>query len=174
MATPTRTATSTTVYPRSGFFSSQFWVGLLAVLATFVLGEYGKQLGQALPTDQITKILEGQTNLVVGVLIVGVIAAFISISSWIETRTVVKSGPGKNSHPRPARKPFYETSEFYLGLVTIVLNYLHDTGVFAPDVSASTSTTTLVVAFLYTFARAQLKQAYANAQAEEAKAEQQS
>lgn len=170
MATPSKTSTLTSLLPRSGFFSAQFWLGLLAVVGTFTLGEYGQQIGQKLPLDFIQKLFHEQQNLVVGVVILGAIAAFISISSYLETRTVRKIGV-KSGKPAPfGGKPFYTTSEFWLGLLTVVLNYLHDTGAFAPDIhSNATDTTTMLVALLYTFGRAQLKQAYANAQAEDQK-----
>lgn len=170
MASPSKTSTITALTPRSGFFSAQFWIGLLAVVGTFTLGEYGQQIGKQLPLDFIQKMFHDQPNIIVGVLVVGAIAAFISISSFLETRTVRKSGV-KNGKPTPfGGKQFYATSEFWLGLLTVVLNYLHDTGVFAPDIhSNATDTTTMLVALLYMFGRAQLKQAYSHAQADDQK-----
>lgn len=157
MASPTKLA------PKSGFTSPQFYIGLLAVVGTFVLGQFGNQIGLGKLPDTLKNIISGNTNLVVGAIVVILIAGGIALSSYLETRTVRQVGPTKG---RPAtHEAFYQTSEFWLGLVTVVLNYLHDTGVFAPDVRNSTSTATLVIALIYTFARSQLKQAYDRAQA---------
>ena len=156
MASPTKLA------PKSGFTSPQFYIGLLAVVGTFVLGSLGHPFDLTKLPSFIQNLL-ANNNIVLGAIVVVVIAGFIALSSWIETNTVRKVGPTKG---RPAKhEAFYQTSEFWLGLVTVVLNYLHDTGVFAPDIThGSTSTATLVIALVYTFARSQLKQAYAQSQ----------
>ncbi len=152
--------------PRTGFQTWQFWVGLLSVVATFFLGEYGSKLGINIQ-DILNRLPDGlKTGVVPGVIGVGVIAAFIIISSAIETRTIKRKGTASHANIK-TNKPFWETSEFWLGLVTVTLNYLHDTGVFAPDTQLhnSTATTTLVIALVYMFARSQIKQAYDNAKA---------
>jgi NADH:ubiquinone oxidoreductase subunit 6 (subunit J) len=146
--------------PKSGFMTVQFWVGLLAVVVTFVLGSVGIQL----PGQAQTWLSNLPSWIVPGVIGVGIVAAFIYISSAIETRSLKKNGAAPNATIK-TNKLFFETSEFWLGLVTVVLSYLHDSGVFAPDVHNSTNTTTLVIALVYTFARGQIKQAYDNAKA---------
>lgn len=156
MATPATTAKSVT---KSGFFSSQFWVGFVSVVGAFVLGQYGNQLGQLIP-QQLLDLLGGQKNITAGLIVVGLVALFISVSSWLETRGIRINGTAAAKTTKGTKKPFYQTSEFWLGLITVVLNYLHDTGTFAPDVTAYTSTTTVVVALIYTFARSRLKDAY--------------
>ncbi len=157
-------SSSTRLAPRSGFTSPQFYLGLVAVVGTFALGQFGTQLN--LP-GFLQNILTSITNnnIVLGAVVIAVVAGLIALSSWVETRTIKQNGPTKG---RPASThQFWQTSEFWLGLVTVVLNYLHDTGVFAPDIThGSTTTTTLLIALVYTFARSQLKQAYANAQAQ--------
>lgn len=162
-------ASSPRVYPRSGFTSWQFWTGLAAVLGTFALGQYGSNIGVNLTgiTDALNTFAKGNQGIVIGAIVVSAVTLFIAISSWFETRTIRTKGtsavkPGMTIHA--GTKPFYTTSEFWLGAVTVVLSYLHDTGVFAPDVHSSTNTATLVIALIYTFARAQIKQAYLNAQ----------
>jgi hypothetical protein len=162
MATP---AATTKLAPKSGFFTWQFWVGLAAVLGTFILGETGIKVDLSFLNNLPDSVRNG---IVPGVVIVGAVGLFIALSSWIETRTVKQDGvPATPNKSVPAKhKPFYQTSEFWLGLITVVLNYLHDSGVFAPDVRASTDTTTLLIALIYTFARSQLKQAYSQAQAD--------
>ncbi len=158
---------NTKVMPKSGFTTPQFYIGLLAVVGTFLLGQFGSQIGLNGLSDTLQKVLRDQTNLVVGAIVVALVAGFIAFSSWIETNTVRKNGVGDKGKPATKLvRPFYQTSEFWLGLITVVLNYLHDTGVFAPDVHQSTDTATLMIALVYAFARAQLKQAYANAQAQ--------
>jgi hypothetical protein len=168
MAAPS--SADTKLMPKSGFGSLQFILGLLAVIVTFVLGQFGIQIQKGLPSSIqqfIANVLE-HNNVVVGAIVVALIGGFIALSSWIETNTVKTKGPPPNKS-KPAAvigRPFYQTSEFWLGLITVVLNYLHDSGVFAPDVHNSTDTATLLIALVYTFARSQLKQAYANAQAQ--------
>lgn len=158
----------TKLAPKSGFGTSQFILGLLAVIGTFLLGQFGGDIQKNLPASlkQIIANLLSH-NIVIGAIVVALIGGFIALSSWIETHTVKTKGPPPNkSRPAPPTpRPFYQTSEFWLGLITVVLNYLHDSGVFAPDVHQSTDTTTLLIALVYTFARSQLKQAYADAQA---------
>ena len=162
MASP---AISTKLAPKSGFFSWQFWVGLLAVVGTFLLGEFGYKID----LTQFSKLPDFVKSGIVGVTVVGIIGAFIAISSWIETRTIRRNDtvpPGKST---PAKKKvFYQTSEFWLGLVSVVLSYVEQSKIlpFTTDVQHATSTTTLVIALIYTFARSQLKQAYAQAQAD--------
>ena len=162
MATPTKLA------PKSGFTTPQFYIGLLAVVGTFVLGLFGANIDLTKLPDFVKNLLG--SNIVLGAIVVAVIAGFIAVSSWVETNTVRKVGPTKG---RPAKhEAFYQTSEFWLGLVTVVLSYLDSTGALktvfhiTTDVHAATNTTTLVIALVYTFARSQLKQAYANAQAQ--------
>src|SRR5450631_4143713 len=146
--------------PKSGFMTVQFWVGLAAVVVTFVLGSVGIQV-----PSQVQNVFNNLPGWAVpGVIGVGIVAAFIYISSAIETRSVKKNGTAPNSTIK-TNKPFFETSEFWLGLITVTLSYLHDSGVFAPDVRSSTGTTTLVIALVYTFARGQIKQAYDSAKA---------
>jgi|GEM_PF-3400880 len=168
MATPTGALPA----PKSGFLTVQFWLGLITVVATFLLKQFGQQLGINIDTSFLTNLpdwLKG--NIVPGVIGVGVVTAFIVISSWIETRNVRTRGTAPGAQPatttRKGGKVFFETSEFWLGLVTVVLSYLEDNHVIdaANPFHASTGTTTLVLALIYTFARAQLKQAYAAAQA---------
>ncbi len=155
-------ASSATTLPRSGFLSPQFWLGFLAVVGTFVLGQFGIPLNLNFINNLPSSVRD---SIVPGVVIVGAIIVYIVISSHLQTRKVRK-GTAQPGHPAPkGGKMFWQTSEFWLGLLTVSLNYLHDTGRFAPDVHASTNTSTLVVALVYTFARSQLKQAYASAEA---------
>jgi hypothetical protein len=150
--------------PKTGFMTWQFWLGLLAVVATFLLGQFGAKLPFNIQ-DIINRLPDGfKTGIVPGVVGVGIIAAFIIISSAMETRTIKRNGAAPHANIK-TNKPFWSTSEFWLGAVTVVLNYLHDSGVFAPDVHNSTDTTTLVIALAYMFARSQIKQAYDNAKA---------
>ena len=157
-------ATTSTPAPKSGFLSPQFWVGLITILATFALG----QAGVSVPSN-ITDVVKNlpnwaQNDLVPGVIAVGLVTIFIAVTTYIETRTVRTKGTAPVNNVRKGGKRFYQTSEFYLGAITIILNYLQDSGVFAPDVRHSTSTTTLLIALVYTFGRAQLKSAYATSQ----------
>jgi hypothetical protein len=169
MATPTPAA-DTKLMPKSGFGSPQFILGLLAVVGTFLLGQFGLKIQQILPSNilQFVQNVLSHNDFVVGAIVVAAIAGLIALSSYIETNTVKTKGPpAKGSRPAAViGRPFYQTSEFWLGLLTVVLNYLHDSGILAPDVHNSTDTATLLIALVYTFARSQLKQAYANAQAQ--------
>jgi len=144
----------------------QFWLGFLAVIVTFLLGQFGDKLGINVQ-DILNRLPDGlKTGVVPGVIGVGIIAAFIIISTAMETRTIKRNGTAPHANIK-TNKPFWSTSEFWLGAVTVVLNYLHDTNVFAPDTQLhnSTATTTLVIALAYMFARSQIKQAYDNAKA---------
>ena len=161
MASP---AGTTKLAPKSGFFTLQFWVGLAAVVGTFVLGVLGVNIN-------LTQFANSDTfrSGIVGVSVVGVIGAFIAISSWIETRTVRRTDNVPAGKSTPAKnKVFFQTSEFWLGLVSVVLSYVEQSKIlpFSTDVQHATSTTTLVIALIYTFARSQLKQAYSQAQAD--------
>jgi hypothetical protein len=160
MASPAGTAK---LAPKSGFASWQFWLGLAAVLGTFILGA----LGVKLDLTQLSKLPDFVKSGIVGVSVVGVIGAFIAISSWLETRTIRRNDTVPSGKGAPARnKVFYQTSEFWLGLISVVLSYLEQAKAlpFAANVQDATSLTTLVIALVYTFARSQLKQAYAQAQ----------
>lgn len=167
IASPATTST-TRLAPRSGFRSPQFFLGLGTVLLTFVLSFNGITL-----PGNLAKILSdaASNNIVPGVIAIAVVAGLIAVTFWLETRNVRRKGtsavkPGK---PIPAGgKPFYQTSEFWLGLVTVGLNYLESTKLLDKytilHFSPNASVTTMAIALVYTFARAQLKQAYINAQ----------
>ncbi len=164
MASPT----TTKLAPKSGFFTWQFWVGMATVVGTFILGQAGIPLNLSF-LDKLPDTV--RNGIVPGVVVVGAIGLFIAISSYLETRMIrktdtVPTAPGKSV---PAKtKAFYQTSEFWLGLVTVALSYVEDAHVlpFPTDVRASTTTTTMLIALIYTFARSQLKQAYSHAQAD--------
>jgi len=162
MATPNKN--STLVAPKSGFTSPPFYLGLIVVVGTFVLGQYGGDLGSL--AKNLPKFFSDQSGLVAGVIVIGLAALLIYVSSIFETRNIQKNGPKPNSpQAKASPKPFYETSEFWLGLVTVALNYLHDTGTFAPDVRPATTTTSLIIALVYTYTRARIKESYLAAQA---------
>ncbi len=161
--------TMTTAAPRSGFRSPQFWLGLVSVLLTFALGYNGIVLPSNLG-DLINKAYN--SGVVPGVIAAAIVAGIIAISLYVETRMVRKNGPtaGKPGKPYPVGgKPFYRTSEFWLGFITVGLNYLDTIPQLDQyvHIRPSASTTTLVIALIYGFARAQLKQAYANSQDED-------
>lgn len=154
------------VLPKSGFSSVQFWLGLLAVVGTFILGQAGINVNLSF-LNNLPPILKD--NIVPGVIVTGLVGAFIAFSSYIETRTVRRVGTAGVKAGKPAPKGgkwFFQTSEFWLGLVTVILSYLETSGKlpFKTDVRQATDTTTLVIALVYTFARSQLKQAYIDAQ----------
>jgi len=157
---------NTPVLPKSGFTSVQFWLGLLAVVGTFILGQVGINVNLSF-LNNLPPIIKD--NIVPGVVVTGLVVAFIAISSYIETRTVRRVGTAGVKPGKPAPKGgkwFFQTSEFWLGLLTVVLSYLETSGKlpFKTDVRQATDTTTLVIALVYTFARSQLKQAYIDAQ----------
>jgi uncharacterized membrane protein YfcA len=162
MAVSSASSSKPAILPQSGFRSPQFWLGLVAVVGVFILGT----LNIHVDTSFINNLPSwAKDNLVPGAIVVGIVAAFIVISSYIETRTVARKGiDGKPTSVAPkGRRLFFQTSEFWLGLITVILGYLQDSGI-APSLRSSTSTTTFVIALAYTLARSQLKQAYISAQ----------
>jgi hypothetical protein len=160
---------STVNAPKSGFRTPQFWISLLAIIATFILSTIGVTLPSSDTFNNLPDWLKN--NIVPGVILVGIVVLVIAVWSWIETRTVrIKGIADKGVQLKKHGKYFWQTSEFWLGFITVVLNYLQDAlkdnpnFKFAQGVHASTDTTTLLLALVYMFARAQLKQAYVAAQ----------
>jgi hypothetical protein len=165
-------STSNVNVPRSGFFTSQFWLGLLGILAAFVLQSFNITLPKEI-SDFFPVWINEHGSTVAVLLIVGVVAAYIAILSFIQSHTMRNKGidkiPGKPV--RKGGKLFYQTSEFWLGLVTIGLGYLETNNVlpFVTDAGNAHDTGALMIALIYTFARSQLKQAYMTAQADNEK-----